>query len=135
VLDDGYMSRASAVAGQQLARAGFRLASLLNGIWTQPSDLNDTGRTAPVPTTAVDSSANLAKSQTGPVIGNQRSRIYAWPGAEAMIRCRRRIASSFLPVRQRKPKATERRATVRERTSPSDRDQPSSTTSSLRVLC
>ena len=32
-LDDAYMNRAATIAGQQLAKAGFRLASLLNGIW------------------------------------------------------------------------------------------------------
>lgn len=35
VLDDSYMNGASTVAGQQLAKAGFRLASLLNGAWPQ----------------------------------------------------------------------------------------------------
>ena len=33
-LDDAYMSKAATVAGQQLAKAGFRLASLLNSIWS-----------------------------------------------------------------------------------------------------
>jgi hypothetical protein len=32
-LDSSYMDRASKLAGQQLAKAGFRLASLLNQIW------------------------------------------------------------------------------------------------------
>ena len=32
-LDDAYMSTAATIAGQQLAKAGFRLASLLNSIW------------------------------------------------------------------------------------------------------
>jgi hypothetical protein len=35
-LDDSYLEQSSAIAGHQLARAGFRLASLLNGIWIQP---------------------------------------------------------------------------------------------------
>jgi len=32
-LDDAYMNKAATIAGEQLAKAGFRLASLLNGIW------------------------------------------------------------------------------------------------------
>jgi len=32
-LDDAYMSKAATIAGQPLAKAGFRLASLLNSIW------------------------------------------------------------------------------------------------------
>jgi hypothetical protein len=31
------MSKAATVAGEQLAKAGFRLASLLNGIWPSSS--------------------------------------------------------------------------------------------------
>jgi S1/P1 Nuclease len=36
-LDSQYMAKASDIAGQQLAKAGFRLASLLNTIWTDES--------------------------------------------------------------------------------------------------
>jgi hypothetical protein len=32
-LDSAYMNKAATTAGEQLAKAGFRLASLLNGIW------------------------------------------------------------------------------------------------------
>jgi S1/P1 Nuclease len=32
-LDGNYMNKAATIAGEQLAKAGFRLASLLNGIW------------------------------------------------------------------------------------------------------
>jgi len=32
-LDDAYMSEAAIIAGRQLAKAGFRLADLSNGIW------------------------------------------------------------------------------------------------------
>jgi hypothetical protein len=32
-LDGAYMNKAATVAGEQLVKAGFRLASLLNGIW------------------------------------------------------------------------------------------------------
>jgi hypothetical protein len=36
-LDDGYMNKAASIAGQQLSKAGFRLAGLLNGIWQSGS--------------------------------------------------------------------------------------------------
>jgi hypothetical protein len=36
-LNDAYMNRASTIAGEQLAKAGFRLASLLNSIWSAPA--------------------------------------------------------------------------------------------------
>jgi hypothetical protein len=36
-LDNAYMGKAATVAGQQLAKAGFRLASLLNGLWPRGS--------------------------------------------------------------------------------------------------
>jgi len=36
-LDSSYMNKAATIAGQQLAKAGFRLASLLNGIWSSAS--------------------------------------------------------------------------------------------------
>jgi len=49
-LDDAYMNKAATIAGEQLAKAGFRLASLLNGIWssggTVGSAMNATQRTA-----------------------------------------------------------------------------------------
>ena len=32
-LDGDYMNKAATIAGEQLAKAGFRLASLLNDIW------------------------------------------------------------------------------------------------------
>ncbi len=75
-LDSSYLEHADAVAGHQLAKAGFRLASLLNGIWTQPVGPNDvTSATNPVlaprPST---------KNPVEQIIGNRRSRIYAWPG-------------------------------------------------------
>jgi hypothetical protein len=51
-LDSSYMNKAARTAGQQLAKAGFRLASLLNGIWPSgslglncaPGGLTATGR-------------------------------------------------------------------------------------------
>jgi hypothetical protein len=36
-LDSSYMNKAATTAGQQLAKAGLRLASLLNGIWQSSS--------------------------------------------------------------------------------------------------
>jgi S1/P1 Nuclease len=40
-LDGAYMSKASMIAGQQLAKAGFRLASLLNGLWPSGSTITN----------------------------------------------------------------------------------------------
>src|SRR5208337_5331228 len=40
-LDSAYMSKAGTIAGQQLAKAGFRLASLLNSIWPNGSLIAD----------------------------------------------------------------------------------------------
>jgi hypothetical protein len=40
-LDDSYLDHASVIAGHQLAKAGFRLASLLNGIWSAPATAMD----------------------------------------------------------------------------------------------
>jgi nuclease S1 len=74
-LDASYLDRADAIAGRQLAKAGFRLASLLNEIWTQPVAGNDATRTespAPAPV--------LSSNTTTQIVGNRRSKIYAWPG-------------------------------------------------------
>ena len=38
-LDTSYMNKAASTAGEQLAKAGFRLASLLNGIWSSGGPL------------------------------------------------------------------------------------------------
>ena len=75
-LDSSYMNRADALAGHQLAKAGFRLASLLNEIWTQPAGQTDATRAtnpvlAPLPSTT---------NPVGQIVGNRRSKIYAWPG-------------------------------------------------------
>jgi hypothetical protein len=69
------MDRAEIIAGDQLAKAGFRLASLLNEIWTQPMGPNDAPR-------ASNSPPQVVSSQTvaGQIIGNRRSHIYAWSG-------------------------------------------------------
>ncbi|MGH7923356.1 MAG: S1/P1 nuclease [Candidatus Binatus sp.] len=74
-LNSSYLDRADAVAGHQLAKAGFRLASLLNEIWALPVPSSDVTRGANLaPSSAVASQA------VGQIIGNRRSRIYAWPG-------------------------------------------------------
>ena len=75
-LDSSYMNASATIAGHQLAKAGFRLASLLNEIWRTPIEANDT-------TSGADSApAQLSSSQpvAGPIVGNRRSKIYAWPG-------------------------------------------------------
>ena len=74
-LDDAYLNRAEAIAGHQLAKAGFRLANLLNRIWTAPVSPSD------VPRAANSASAEVVSSQTvaGQIVGNRRSKIYAWP--------------------------------------------------------
>jgi len=43
------MDHADEVAGHQLAKAGLRLASLLNEIWTKPVNPNDMASSAPGP--------------------------------------------------------------------------------------
>jgi nuclease S1 len=77
-LNSAYLDHADTIAGHQLAKAGFRLASLLNQIWTQPVASNDATHApdpvdAPLPSTT---KTNLV----GQIVGNRRSRIYAWPG-------------------------------------------------------
>ncbi|HVN28727.1 MAG TPA: S1/P1 nuclease [Candidatus Binataceae bacterium] len=75
-LDSDYIDRAEVVAGHQLAKAGFRLASLLNETWVQPINSNDRLRDA----NATSASAVSAKTISGQIIGDRRSKIYAWPG-------------------------------------------------------
>ena len=75
-LNESYMNHAETIAGHQLAKAGFRLASLLNGTWLQPVSSNDMTRaanTAPAQTLS-------SKADVGQIVGNRRSKIYAWPG-------------------------------------------------------
>jgi hypothetical protein len=43
-LDSAYMAKASTIAGQQLTKAGFRLASLLNRIWLSDSPVGNCAR-------------------------------------------------------------------------------------------
>jgi hypothetical protein len=74
-IDDAYLDRADAIAGHQLAKAGFRLASLLTGIWTEPVSPSDATRAANSAPAEVSSSQAVA----GKIVGNRRSKIYAWP--------------------------------------------------------
>jgi hypothetical protein len=73
-LSSEYMDEAAVIAGHQLAKAGFRLASLLNETWTQPVGPDDMTRAASV------APARSSQPVVGQIIGNRRSRIYAWPG-------------------------------------------------------
>jgi hypothetical protein len=75
-LSSAYMDQADMVAGHQLAKAGFRLASLLNEIWTQPVSPNDVTHGENFAPGQVLSSKTVA----GQIVGNRRSKIYAWPG-------------------------------------------------------
>ncbi len=75
-LNASYLNHAETIAGRQLAKAGFRLASLLNGIWVQPVNSNDATQAAnSAPAQSVSSKPDL-----GQIVGNRRSKIYAWPG-------------------------------------------------------
>src|SRR5580704_1100534 len=74
-LNSAYLDHADAVAGHQLAKAGFRLASLLNEIWTKPAGPNDSTHahaegSAPPP-------AAPAKTVASQIVfvGNRRSKI------------------------------------------------------------
>jgi nuclease S1 len=75
-LSASYLDHADEIAGHQLAKAGFRLASLLNGIWTAPI----ASEGAPV-TNEKNSAETVSSNQSeGIIVGNRRSKIYAWPG-------------------------------------------------------
>lgn len=78
-LSPAYLNRASIIAGHQLAKAGFRLASLLNEIWSRPIAA---GETSVRNSSGPNSHDGFAASSepTGLIIGNRRSHIYAWPG-------------------------------------------------------
>jgi S1/P1 Nuclease len=80
-LTPAYMDRADVIAGHQLAKAGFRLASLLDGMWTRPVAPDEKTVTRPV--TSSDEASLSSKPQPGPIIGNRGSKIYAWPGCRS----------------------------------------------------
>jgi hypothetical protein len=75
-LNAAYLNHAETIAGHQLAKAGFRLASLLNGIWINPVNSNDVTRA----TNSVPAQVVSSKAEVGQIVGNRRSKIYAWPG-------------------------------------------------------
>ncbi len=75
-LNAEYLDRAAVIAGHQLAKAGFRLASLLNEIWTQPVGPNEMMPAANSAPVRVPTSTTVASQ----IVGNRRSKIYAWPG-------------------------------------------------------
>ena len=75
-LNSAYMDHAEVLAGHQLAKAGFRLASLLNEIWVQPVGPNDVPRAE----NSAPSQVLSSKTVVGQIVGNRRSKIYAWPG-------------------------------------------------------
>jgi hypothetical protein len=76
-LSPAYLNRASIIAGHQLAKAGFRLASLLNKIWTQPIAV---GENSAIRGMNSAQGASVSSKPTGTIVGNRRSHIYAWPG-------------------------------------------------------
>lgn len=79
-LDSSYLDSADALAGHQLAKAGFRLASLLNSIWPQPAAPSDVPRASNANPAQLPSSNSAAVAGQNIFVGNRRSRIYAWPG-------------------------------------------------------
>ena len=48
VMSRTYMKTAAQVAGRQIAKAGYRLAALLNQLWTEPKNLRHAPQ-VPVP--------------------------------------------------------------------------------------
>ena len=76
-LSPAYLDRAEIIAGHQLAKAGFRLASLLNEIWPQPIAA---GEMSVLPDAHSAERASVSSKPSGTIIGNRRSHIYAWPG-------------------------------------------------------
>jgi hypothetical protein len=75
-LNASYLNHAETIAGHQLAKAGFRLASLLNGMWIQP--VRSSGATHAV--SSAPAQVLSSKTEVGQIVGNRRSKIYAWPG-------------------------------------------------------
>jgi S1/P1 Nuclease/Metal binding domain of Ada len=79
-MDSEYLDHADTVAGHQLAKAGFRLASLLNEIWTQPFGPDD------LKSAEISASVGSSKTVGGQIVGNRRSKIYAWLGCRSYDR-------------------------------------------------
>ena len=76
-LSPAYLDRAGIIAGHQLAKAGFRLASLLNQIWTQPTAVGGNSATRGARS---GEKVSVSSKPIGTIVGNRRSHIYAWPG-------------------------------------------------------
>jgi S1/P1 Nuclease/Metal binding domain of Ada len=76
-LSPAYLDQAGIIAGHQLAKAGFRLASLLNQIWTQPTTVGWNGAARGA---SSDEKASVSSKPIDAIVGNRRSHIYAWPG-------------------------------------------------------
>jgi nuclease S1 len=77
-LSSAYMDHADMIAGHQLAKAGFRLASLLNEIW---GAADSSGQWTHVSSERISTSSWTAPANPrGRFVGNRRSKIYAWPG-------------------------------------------------------
>jgi len=75
-LNSAYMDHAEVIAGHQLAKAGFRLASLLNQTWPQPVSPEEN----PPAANSAPAQSLSNQASAGPIVGNRRSRIFAWPG-------------------------------------------------------
>ena len=75
-LSSAYMEKSEVIAGHQLAKAGFRLASLLNEIWPHPVSPNE----RPPVTNSAPAQSLSNQAVSGPIVGNRRSKIFAWPG-------------------------------------------------------
>jgi nuclease S1 len=67
-LTSAYMDRADVIAGHQLVKAGFRLASLLNEMGTQPIAPGQNTVTRPV--TSAEEALVSSKPLPGPIVGN-----------------------------------------------------------------
>src|SRR5260370_24616550 len=78
-LSSSYLDHADESAGHQLAKAGFRLATLLNGIWTTP--ITSDGASGKISAQPISS-----KQSADAFVGNRRSKIYAWPGSASSDR-------------------------------------------------
>jgi hypothetical protein len=79
-LSPAYLDRAGIIAGHQLAKAGFRLASLLNEIWPQPIAA---GENRVIRSANKSERALVRSNPVGVIVGNRRSHIYAWPGCRS----------------------------------------------------
>jgi hypothetical protein len=109
-LSSAYLDRADMVAGHQLAKAGFRLASLLNEIWTVSVGPNDVAAAANSSPSQVVSS----KTASGEIVGNRRSKIYAWYGCGTYDRWRPRTGLRSLAAKLRYRRDKGRRGIVLE---------------------